>query len=152
MPSLSISCSRIEAQGRLAVAHVLRPAREVAQANLPFERVLKLLGDMGSDLLPVVDAAGELKGVISFADLQDILYDPHLRSLVIAEDLAQPVDDPMRMDTPLQDALARMDRTGVHSWPVVQDGRLVGMLRRRDCYATLHRAFAMEEAGEEARG
>ena len=123
-----------------------------ARANLTFDRVLKILGEVGSDLLAVVDETGGLVGVISFSDTKDILYDPHLRDLVIAEDLAQPVAEPLVPDLPLQEALKRLDDMHVHSWPVVEGGRLVGMLKRRDVYSTLHRAFASDPLPPQAQG
>ncbi|MAF66108.1 MAG: hypothetical protein CMJ84_10695 [Planctomycetes bacterium] len=137
-----VDLGRIAAAGGLEVRHAMHRAPGTARANLTFDRVLKILGEVGSDLLPVVDETDTLVGVISFSDTKDILYDPSLRDLVIAEDLAQPVTAPLIPDLSLQEALQRLDEMHVHSWPVVEDGRLVGMLKRRDVYSTLHRAFA----------
>ena len=119
----------------------MRRAQEVARGNTPFDQVLKLVSEIGADLLPVCNDEGELLGVISFNDLKEIIYDPHLRTLVIAEDLMQPVLRPVPPDLPLRQALEQMDARHIHSVPVVEEGRLLGMLRRKDVYSTLHRAF-----------
>jgi len=131
----------------LTVRHVMRRATGVAFANTPFAQVLALVSEAGSDVLPVTDAAGNLIGMISYADIKDILYDPTLRTLVIAEDLMQPLEEPVPPDLPLRQALALMDARRVHSMPVCGERRLLGMLRRSDVYSTLHRAFKTEAQG-----
>lgn len=128
----------------LTVRHVMRRAAGVARANTPFAQVLALVSEAGSDVLPVTDHAGNLIGMISFADIKDILYDPTLRTLVIAEDLMQPLEEPVPPELPLRQALALMDSRRVHSVPVCEGRRLLGMLRRSDAYSTLHRQFKTE--------
>ena len=91
-------------------------------------------------------------GVIAFSDIQDILYDPSLRNLVIAEDLMRPLKLSVSPDLALSEALNRMDEEGVHSVAVVEGEQLAGLLTRRDVYSTLHRAFAkMDKGGPEAK-
>ena len=69
---------------------------------------------------------------------------PHL---VIAGDLTTTIDDPLEPDTPLGTALERLDRHGVHSWPVVKEGRLAGVIRRSDAYALVRRGLAGSRKG-----
>jgi len=105
----------------------------------PFERVLKILGETESDLLPVVDPEGRLAGVISYDEVKNALYDPILRGVVIAEDLTIPVDAPLSPDDGLSEALEKMDSRRLPSWPVVEDGVLRGMVRRSDLYALIRK-------------
>jgi CBS domain-containing protein len=128
------------------VAHVMRRRPQVLMASLPFERVLKALGETGAELVPVLDGTGRFEGVISYEEVKNALYDPVLRGLVIAEDLTIPVDDPLAPDAPLSEALERMDLHRVHSWPVVAEGCLLGMVRRSDIYGTLRRAVTATAA------
>ena len=141
---------RIEADGGLCVRHAMHRAPDVASSNLTFDAVLKLFGESGHDTLTVVNSDHKPVGVIAFSDIQDILYDPSLRNLVIAEDLMQPLTLTFEPDVALSLALDQMDAGGVHSVAVVEDGHLAGMLSRRDVYSTLHRAFAHMDA--EANG
>ena len=90
-------------------------------------------------LLPVVDVEGHFKGVISYEEVKNTLYDPILRDLVIAEDLTSSVDDALTTTTPLAAALEILDRHRVQSWPVIEDDRLLGMVRRTDIYALMRR-------------
>lgn len=135
----------------LSVRHVMLRAQDKALANTPFEEVLKLVSEIGSDLLPVTDDHGTLLGVISFNDIKDIIYDPHLRNLVIAEDLMKPLEDPVGPEFPLRRALELMDARHVHSIPVVEKGRLIGMIKRKDAYSTLHRALRTARTEQEKK-
>lgn len=109
---------------------------------LPFQGVLKVLAETHADLLPVVDAEGRFRGVVSYEEVKHALYDPALRDIVIAGDLTTPVNDPLTPDTPLAQALEWLDRRGANSWPVVKEGRLVGVVRRSDAYGLVRRGLA----------
>lgn len=82
--------------------------------------------------LPLVDEAGALSGIVTDRDL---------RSKVVAEglDVDQPLSgvmtaNPVRItpDTQAFEALLEMTSRGVHHLPVVDDGRLVGMVTAGD--------------------
>ena len=137
---------RIEADAGLSVRHAMHRAPDVARSTLGFEAVLKLFGESGHDTITVVGSELKPIGVITFSDIQDILYDPSLRNLVIAEDLMQPLSLTVTPDLPLSEALNMMDEAHVHSVAVVEDDQLAGLLTRRDIYSTLHRAFAHLDA------
>ena len=62
-----------------------------------------------------------------------------LRDLVVASDLATALPDPLAPDASLAEALGHMDARRVHSWPVVADGHLVGVVRRSDVYRLVRR-------------
>lgn len=125
------------------VRHAMRRRPRIVLETLPFERVLKVLGETGADLLPVVDAQDRFKGVISYEEVKNTLYEPALRDLVIAEDLTSVVADPLEPGSSLAAALEVMDRHRVHSWPVVEDQRLVGMVSRTDLYALMRRSTSV---------
>jgi Kef-type K+ transport system membrane component KefB len=127
-------------QSAPTVRHAMRRRPRTVLETLPFESVLKALGETGADLLPVVDGEGRFKGVISYEEVKNTLYDPVLRGLVIAEDLTSPIGQPLEAGASLSAALEVMDRYGVHSWPVVEDEQLVGVVSRTDLYSILRRA------------
>ena len=123
----------------LTVRHAMRRRPQTVGPATPFERVLKILGETESDLLPVVDSEGRLAGVISYDEVKNALYDPILRGVVIAKDLTIPVDAPLSPEDGLPEALEKMDSRRLPSWPVVEDGILRGMVRRSDLYALIRR-------------
>lgn len=125
--------------GDLRVAHAMRRRPSTIDDATPFERVLKTLSESANEQVPVVDAQGTFRGVISYGEVKNALYEPALRDLVVAGDLTSPIDDPLGPDDSLATALERMDGHHMHSWPVVADGRLVGMVQRSDLYSLLRR-------------
>ncbi len=134
-----LGTDRDPARSEITVRHAMhRRPRSVAPAD-PFERVLKRLGENESDLLPVVGDAGRFSGVISYAEVKNALYDPLLRNVVIAEDLTIAVGEPLAPEDSLAHALARMDQRQLQSWPVVENGILLGMVRRSDLYALIRK-------------
>ena len=108
--------------------------------------------------LPVVDRDGRLVGVVSEADvIRDlVLPDQRVHENLLALD-DQPavsrVADVMSAhvltatsDTELAEAVELVTSTAVKSLPVVDDGRLVGMMSRRDVVCQLARADEVIEA------
>jgi Kef-type K+ transport system membrane component KefB/CBS domain-containing protein len=126
----------------LTTQHAMRRRPEVIYASDSFERVMKCLGESGADLLPVIDSEGHLRGVISYEEVKNALYDPLLRGVVIAQDLTIPISQPLGPNDPLSEALERMDRNSVQSWPVVEGSALLGMVRRSDVYGLMRRDFS----------
>jgi CIC family chloride channel protein len=125
----------------LTVRHLARRAPECVRENLPFERVLKAMGEAHLDQLPVVNEDSDLLGLISFQEVKEILYDPHLRDLVNSADLMNTVERTLEPEASLQEALALLDEQHAQSWPVTEGARLYGVLRRHDVYSVYRRAF-----------
>jgi Kef-type K+ transport system membrane component KefB/CBS domain-containing protein len=117
------------------VAQAMRRQPETVREDLPFERVLKTLSETSAELVPVIDSEGGFRGVVSYEDVKNALYEPALRGLVVARDVATPIEAPLPPGASLAAALELMDAHRVHSWPVVERGRLLGMVRRSDVYA-----------------
>ena len=102
--------------------------------------------------LPVVGPSGELLGVVTKLDLlrafrftEDHMFPPY------EEVMAQPVRQVMTSDatvvtprTPLTRVLETLVRMRMKSLPVVDDGRVVGMIAREDVLAALRRAVGGE--------
>jgi len=128
------------------VAHAMRRQVEAVRENLPFELVLKALSETGAELVPVIDSEGGFRGVVSYDEVKNTLYDPALRGLVVAGDVITPIQDPLPPHASLAAALELLDAHRVHSWPVVEEGRLLGMVRRSDVYALVSRALRRARA------
>lgn len=97
-------------------------------------------------VLPVIDPDGTLVGLISHHVLREaIVSRSHLDSVVLAADLAEPVD-PLSPRETLRRALAVMNARGVDAVPVVEragDGaRFAGLLSRGDVLMLYERALA----------
>lgn len=122
------------------------------------KRAIGLLHTHQITAMPVVDADGELVGVVSEADLirGAMLPDRRAHEIPVRVDaraLAPVVGDVMtpspvtvRSDQDLADAGELLGDTQVKSLPVVDGHRLVGMLSRRDLIAVLARPDSVIES------
>ena len=111
----------------------------------------RLLRDRNVAAVPVVDDAGALVGVVSEIDLLrgTVLPDPAAHLLPVAPPADEPprtVADVMTTDvqvlaphSDLYDTARRMSVAGVRSLPVLQDGRIVGVVSRADLLRVLAR-------------
>jgi CIC family chloride channel protein len=91
----------------------------------------------------VVDDDDELLGVIHFSDIRDMIYDPAMRDLVTAVDLADAATPAVPTDLPLTKLLQVFTDANLGSLPVIEKGgsrRTVGIVEQRDLLRTLHLA------------
>ena len=121
----------------------------------PLGDVARLLTDHGIAGLPVLDRRGVLVGVISEADLVSSLNAPRKspgriarmlrlrqrRDPVTARDAMTSRPITIRPDAELPAAAKLIMREGIARLPVVEDGKLVGIVTRAD----LVRAFARSD-------
>ncbi|XPS88192.1 sodium/hydrogen exchanger [Desulfosarcina variabilis str. Montpellier] len=75
----------------LRVGHIMRRNVDVISNRAPFDEVLKALGHSRYDRLPVVNDQKELVGVIKYSDIANTPFDPSLRHLIVADDIASDV-------------------------------------------------------------
>lgn len=88
----------------------------------------------GQPVIPVVDAAGLYAGLIDSTTLLALSADQDLRGIV-AVDLAGPAVGVERGE-PVRDAVARILDAGLSHAPIVERGRVVGMLSLSDVVKT----------------
>jgi acetoin utilization protein AcuB len=101
--------------------------------------------------LPVVDRGGRLVGIVTDRDLRQVVFDPALRAR--AGDLARALETvtvrdvmtwavlSVRPDTPLREAARMMREQKVGALPVVQAGKVVGIISETDLLDALARAL-----------
>lgn len=115
--------------------------------HLPARAAAAMLVANGFTGAPVVTAEGVVRGMVSEADLLrgQTIPDPDQpdarRLDVTAADVMTPEPVTMRPTDDLADVVAAMLRHGVRSVPIVDEGRLVGIVSRRDVL----RCVAMRE-------
>ncbi len=125
----------------LCVRHIMRTNVQVIEASATLDEVLHFIERSTHSHFPVVCEDGNLLGVIHFNDVRDVIYDPVMRDLVTAVDLADPKSRVVSPGVTL-DELARFfseDNVGV--LPVASEGesrKIVGLVEQRDMLRALH--------------
>ncbi|MDD3313473.1 chloride channel protein [Pseudodesulfovibrio sp.] len=116
--------------------------------SAPLSRIIWTFKTENAPYLHVVDGDGKLTGIISFRDIRAVLAEPGLQELVIAYDLGtrEPVTVPT--DDTLEEALARIRKSGVSQFPVLSTGpqrTLVGTLTESAINAAYDSAAVRDE-------
>jgi CIC family chloride channel protein len=113
------------------------------RANTALDDVLHFVEQSRYNHFPVVDDDNELMGIIHFSDLRDMIYDPVMRELVTAVDLADASTPAVPTDLPLSELLEVFKAADIGSLPVIDKAggrRTVGIVEQRDLLRVLHRA------------
>jgi CBS domain-containing protein len=120
----------------------------------PIEGAAALLSDRRITAVPVIDGDGRLVGIVSEGDLlrDRVPEDPtaHLRPVpaihgrprVVAEVMTRDVVTAW-LDEDVSDVAHTMLKRNVRSIPVLDEGRLVGIISRRDLLRTVVRSDAV---------
>ena len=97
----------------------------------------------GQPVIPVIDSAGVYAGLIDSTTLLALSADQDLKG-ILAVDLAGP---PIRAERgePVRDAVARILDAGLSHVPIVESGRIIGLLSLSDVVRT---ALGGEDPGE----
>lgn len=142
---------------RLRVDEVFRRHDVVTlRANAPLTQVIAavLAAPEWQDSFPVLDGEGELRGIVSGDVLRAAMKEETPSALVIAADVMLPSVHVSPTDD-LHTALERFLGAGLHEIPVVEGGKVVGLLDEahitrayHDYLATLANASGGTVAGE----
>lgn len=95
------------------------------------EDAIRTLIDNGISGAPVVDAGGELVGLITEFQLLEVVYDPDVKVARVEELMTR---DVVTVDEPalLSHVASEMIAHRIRRLPVVRDNKVVGVIARRD--------------------
>jgi len=128
--------------GPVTVEHIMRTNVQFIPASASLDQVLHFIERSTYTHFPVCNEAGDLAGVIHFSDVRDVLYDPSLRDLVTAIDLADTSSPVVSPGTPLTELLGLFHEANVAALPVCEregSRRVIGLVEQRDLLKTLHK-------------
>ncbi len=114
--------------------------------SAPMATVLDLFRSFNLSCLTVVDAKGELVGMISFHDIAGAASEDEMSYLLIARDIADTQIDTVHPSDTLDKALAKMEAEKVGQLPVVDEdgsGKLLGLILENDVIATYERELRL---------
>ena len=127
--------------GPVTVEHIMRTNVQFIPDAASLDQVLHFIERSTYTHFPVCSETGDLAGVIHFSDVRDVIYDPSLRQLVMAIDLAETSSPVVYPDTPLAELLGLFHEANVAALPVCEhrgSRRVIGLVEQRDLLKTLH--------------
>jgi CBS domain-containing protein len=124
------------------VKHIMRSNIRLLKASAGFDEVLHFVESSRYNDFPVAGADGVLIGMVHFSELRKMMYDPVLRDLVTAMDLADAGTPVVPVDLPLEDLLEVFQEANTGLLPVVESAgsrKIVGLVEQRDLLRSLPR-------------
>jgi CIC family chloride channel protein len=109
--------------------------------TMPFEILVKLVTGSQDAHFPVVNAEGNLTGILSINDVREVLFEESLAKVVVARDVATPNVVKVFTNESLQSALDKMAHLAVDELPVAREDnpdKIVGMISKRDIISHYH--------------
>jgi len=107
------------------------------QPECSIREAIELLLDRHISGLPVVDHAGRLVGILTEFALLAVAYDSHVKEETVASHMTTCVLT-IEADAPIREAADLCLVHRVRRVPVMEEGRLVGLISRRDVLRAVH--------------
>lgn len=101
----------------------------------PFRELLRIVTTSRVQYFPVVDAQGEMTGIITFDNLRDLLFEEEIRDLLLAKDIASEPVSRLTPDDNLWTAIEKFAIQDLDQIVVVSPDnprRLLGMISHRE--------------------
>ena len=114
-----------------AVKNVMTDSPIVVHPETTIDDAIEVLLNHRVSGLPVVDRQGFLVGVISEIDIIDLVYKADIDGSLVGDFMCREIQS-LNADASLDDAASLFCGKNIRRIPIVQDGKLVGVLSRRD--------------------
>ncbi|MDY4161547.1 MAG: chloride channel protein [Prevotella sp.] len=152
----SIYGMRLAKQGKLITHHTDKSVLTLMTLDSVIERdytpvskdmeLMKLvhaLSESRSELLPVVDGAGNLIGEVDLNKLRHIVFRTELYHYFTVAQLMSPPPTMLRLEDPMEDVMQAFDKYNVLHLPVLDDkGHLYGYISRTHLYSQYRQMVA----------
>lgn len=127
----------------MLVRDTMNPDVETVQENLNLGKLAEKISKSKYNSFPVVDGRGHLKGILSYLDYHDVLYNDDLKDLIVAKELATLNVVTISSDDNLYTALQKITAKDFSILPVVSSSNpmeLLGVITRRDIMGAYNKA------------
>jgi len=117
---------------------IMTPTVISAKVDMVLADVAKLLLRWHISGVPVVDDEGKLKGIITEHDVVKFMVSGRTESAKAGEIMTKDVES-YGPDTPLADIINHFAARRLRRIPVVEDGKVIGIISRRDIIREMDR-------------
>lgn len=118
----------------IKVSEVMRREYTTIQNSNRLGDVIDMVRGSEESVFPVLDREGEIVGIIDAHSLNEYVLEEAMYDIVVAEEVARRRFPLLNVDDNLLTALDRFQITGYEAIPVVDNGKVVGLLHRRDLF------------------
>ena len=138
----------------ITVGQVMSRDPESIPESMTLRQFAEFIASTRHTNFPLVNAAGELSGIISVQDFLGVVFEQDLMDLVVVQELATTDVITVCASDNLDTAMQRIGYRNIEQLPVVdpqQNNRLVGIISRRDMVSAYNRELMSKSLGEHER-
>jgi CIC family chloride channel protein len=135
----------------LKVGEVMTRTVEAIPESMTLRQFTQHLGETRTTNFPLVNAAGELTGILSVQDFMGAVFERALMDLVVVKELATLDVVTVTVDEDLDQAMQKIGLRNIEQLPVVDHAdskHLVGIVSRRDMISAYNRALMTRSLDE----
>lgn len=112
------------------------------RAEMSLKEMVDVISRSGRNIFPVLNAAGELQGVVSLDDIRNIMFRPDLyRKMNVASFMTMPPEK-ILIGEPMESVMDKFDRTGAWNLPVVDErGYYFGFISKGKIFNSYRRVL-----------
>ncbi|MBR4275787.1 MAG: chloride channel protein [Prevotella sp.] len=111
--------------------------------DMELQQLVYALSDSHSDVLPVLDPAGNLLGEVNLAKIRHIVFRTELYHRFRVSQLMEEVKATVRLGDPMEDVMAAFEKYNVQHLPVIDgDGHLFGYISKAHLYSQYRQMVA----------
>jgi Kef-type K+ transport system membrane component KefB len=124
-----------DANKDLRARHLMRTNIKLLHDADTFDEVMHFVERSRFNHFVVVDDDDKLTGMIHYSDLRDIIYDPVMRDLVTAADMADIAAPYLTVEQTLHEVMDKFAKTEYDALPVIdteESRKVVGQIEQRD--------------------
>jgi CIC family chloride channel protein len=132
----------VSIMGSLKVSGIVNKNFEVISENTSFRKILNIISNSKNWNFPVVNSNNRMVGILSLANIREVMFEEGLKGLVVAKDLATTDVVSLFPKNNLNEALEKFASIGATQLPVVdpeKPDRVIGMLSRGDVISTYNK-------------
>ena len=97
--------------------------------------LVHILAKEKDNIFPVVDGSGNLRGLITLANIRKVLFRQELYAVFTAEQLMEPAPDIISITSPMNYVMDSFERSGTEVLPVIdENSRFVGIIHKTDLF------------------
>ncbi|HEY5674630.1 MAG TPA: chloride channel protein [Malonomonas sp.] len=138
----------------ITVGQVMSRDPESIPESMTLRQFAEFIASTRHTNFPLVNAEGELSGIISVQDFLGVVFEQDLMDLVVVKELATVDVITVGASDNLDTAMQRIGYRNIEQLPVVdpqQNNRLVGIISRRDMVSAYNRELMSKSLGDHER-
>lgn len=118
----------------IKVAKMIESDFQTVTPDLTLGELVEVVSKSQRNIFPVVNAEGQLEGIIKLDNIRDIMFRRELYLQVTCEDIMKQPAAVIEPDESMYDVMKKFDETGAWNLPVIENGKYIGFISKSNIF------------------